>query len=331
MKNKKGVIYKRKQEILRELHENKKVLVDDLAKALHVSPITIRRDLDEFQAEGIVERFYGGASLVEGALAEDPSEQDSSDQNQSCKESIAREAAALVTEGDTIFLNSSSTALLLLKYLKGKRVTVITNNGNALHMETDPLIELVLTGGEVNQYKKSMVGDFALQMLRKLRADKCFIGVSGINTFFIAVQQAFGRNQRFCDFFAVAIYAALLCQLFLFSGADVSRFQFFDLIPEQVHTAGFLIFIHQQGIPFLFDGTQLAVYTMIPAFQFIQSAKAVNVFHMLFRRKELIALVLAKNTQQRQPDFPQHGNSSRTAIDAARALSFGGDAPLDEQ
>ena len=91
MKNKKGVIYKRKQEILRELHENKKVLVDDLAKALHVSPITIRRDLDEFQAEGIVERFYGGASLVEGALAEDPSEQDSSDQNQSCKESIARE------------------------------------------------------------------------------------------------------------------------------------------------------------------------------------------------------------------------------------------------
>ena len=81
MKNKKGVIYKRKQEILRELHENKKVLVDDLAKALHVSPITIRRDLDEFQAEGIVERFYGGASRVEGALAEDPSEQDSSDQN----------------------------------------------------------------------------------------------------------------------------------------------------------------------------------------------------------------------------------------------------------
>ena len=63
-----------------------------------------------------------------------------------------------MTEGDTIFLNSSSTALLLLKYLKGKRVTVITNNGNALHMETDPLIELVLTGGEVNQYKKSMVG-----------------------------------------------------------------------------------------------------------------------------------------------------------------------------
>ena len=74
MKNKKGVIYKRKNEILQELYKSKKVLVDDLAKMLHVSPITIRRDLDEFQAEGIVERFYGGAALVEGALSADPSE-----------------------------------------------------------------------------------------------------------------------------------------------------------------------------------------------------------------------------------------------------------------
>ena len=79
MKNKKGVIYKRKNEILQELYKSKKVLVDDLAKMLHVSPITIRRDLDEFQAEGIVERFYGGAALVEGALSADPSERSDGD------------------------------------------------------------------------------------------------------------------------------------------------------------------------------------------------------------------------------------------------------------
>ena len=181
MKNKKGVIYKRKNEILQELYKSKKVLVDDLAKMLHVSPITIRRDLDEFQAEGIVERFYGGAALVEGALSADPSERSDGDVAQLCKERIAKEAAGLVQEGDTLFLNSSSTALLILKYLKGRQVTVITNNGKAMQMDIDPQIELVLTGGEVNWYKKSMVGDFALQMLRKLRADKCFLGISGIN------------------------------------------------------------------------------------------------------------------------------------------------------
>lgn len=181
MKNKKGVIYKRKQEILRELHENKKVLVEELAKRLQVAPITIRRDLEEFQTEGIVKRFYGGAELVEGALLEDPSTSGGEGVVQWCKESIAREAASLVEDGDTIFLNSSSTALCMLKYLKGCNVTVITNNGRVLGTDIDPKVEIVLTGGEVNRSKKSMVGDFALQMLRKVRVDKCFIGVSGIS------------------------------------------------------------------------------------------------------------------------------------------------------
>lgn len=184
MKSKRGIIYKRKQFILKELKENQQVLVDDLAKKLQVSQITIRRDLDEFQREGIVERFYGGANLIDGALSEDPSRSVSSpdDPRQNCKEAIAYAAAAMVEDGDIIFLNSSSTALHMLKYLHGRRATVITNNANAIGFELDPGVELVLTGGEVTQWKKSLVGDVALQMLHKLRADKCFIGVSGINT-----------------------------------------------------------------------------------------------------------------------------------------------------
>ncbi len=181
MKNKKSVIYKREQAILRELKENKRVMVDELSKKLRVSPITIRRDLDKMCEKGVAERFYGGASLIEGTLFEDPSKEAFDGSVHACKEAIAREAAALVEEGDIIFINSSSTALLILKYLGNKSVTVVTNNGNALQMERGPMVELVLTGGEVNEQKRSMVGDFALQMLRKLRADKCFIGVSGIN------------------------------------------------------------------------------------------------------------------------------------------------------
>lgn len=184
MKSKRGIIYKRKQYILKELKENGQVLVDDLAKQLQVSQITIRRDLDEFQSEGLVERFYGGATLIEGALSEDPSHDDEDAGEASrpgCKDAIARAAADMVEDGDIIFLNSSSTALQILKYLKNRHVTVVTNNANAIREELDPRVELVLTGGEVTQRKKSLVGDVALQMLHKLRADKCFIGVSGIN------------------------------------------------------------------------------------------------------------------------------------------------------
>ena len=183
MKNNRGIIYKRKQYILKELKENGRVLVDDLSKQLQVSQITIRRDLDEFQSEGLVERFYGGATLIEGALSENSSNDDETagDTRFVCKEAIARAAADMVEDGDIIFLNSSSTALQILKHLKNRHVTVVTNNANAICEELDSRVELVLTGGEVTQRKKSLVGDVALQMLHKLRADKCFIGVSGVN------------------------------------------------------------------------------------------------------------------------------------------------------
>ena len=180
MKSTKAAVYKRKQQILMILEEKKKVLVEELAEELQVSTITIRRDLESFEKEGIVKRFYGGAELVKGALYDDPAKDVGDDLILKCKLSIAKKAADEVQNGDTIFLNSSSTALLMLDYLKGKRVLVITNNGKILEKNYDPMIEVVVTGGEINANKKSMVGDFALQMLRKIRASKCFLGVSGI-------------------------------------------------------------------------------------------------------------------------------------------------------
>ena len=71
-------------------------------------------------------------------MSADPSERSDGDLAQLCKERIAKEAAGLVQEGDTLFLNSSSTALLILKYLKGRQVTVITNNGKAMQIDIDP-------------------------------------------------------------------------------------------------------------------------------------------------------------------------------------------------
>lgn len=180
MKSTKAAVYKRKQQILIRLEEKKKVLVEELAEELKVSTITIRRDLESFEKEGIVKRFYGGAELIQGALYDDPAKDVGNNLILQCKLAIAKRAADEVQNGDTIFLNSSSTALLMLEYLKGKRVLIITNNGRILEKNYDPLIEVVVTGGEINANKKSMVGDFALQMLRKIRASKCFLGVSGI-------------------------------------------------------------------------------------------------------------------------------------------------------
>lgn len=181
MKNSKGVVFKRQQALIKALKENKTVHVDALAQELNVSATTIRRDFQEFESKHLLKRFHGGAQLLEGVLQEDPAPETLSPKNVSQKHAIAKYAADLVENGDTIFMNSSSTALLMLHYLKNKRVIVVTNNGNAVMQEKDGQVELLLTGGEIYDRKKSMVGEFALHTLTKITADKAFIGVGGIS------------------------------------------------------------------------------------------------------------------------------------------------------
>lgn len=181
MKSSNSIISKRQQLILQSLKEDRTVKIDDLSKKLGVSPITIRRDLQVFQDNGIVEKFHGGATLKEGTLNDDPSFTDYSEKNVSRKHFIAQRAADLIDDGDTIFINSSSTALLILEYLGDKHVTVVTNNGKALQITSGPNVDLVLTGGEVNRRKLCMVGDYATHILSRISAKKCFLGVSGIS------------------------------------------------------------------------------------------------------------------------------------------------------
>lgn len=181
MRKSKGIVSKRHETILKLLHENKTIYINELVKILSVSPVTIRRDLDMFEKNGLIQKFYGGAKLIDGKLSDDPSLSDDSEKYAPRKHAIAKYAASFIEDGDTIFINSGSTSLLLLKYIKDIHVTVVTNNGKALTIEKDPKIQLILTGGEVISRKHSIVGDFALQLLSKITADKCFLSVSGIN------------------------------------------------------------------------------------------------------------------------------------------------------
>ena len=97
-----------------------------------------------------------------------------------CKQAVARRAAELLQDGDTVFINSSATALLIYPYIT-KNVMVITNNGRSLLVNRPANVELLLTGGEVSGNKQSLVGEFAVQMLSGITATKCVLGVSGIS------------------------------------------------------------------------------------------------------------------------------------------------------
>lgn len=172
----KEVVDERRRRVMQEIQLNGSVSVDTLAITLAVSPLTIRRDLQFWEEQGAVERYYGGARIIQSFV-----ENDDMRSNEPYKHAIAKYAAQYVQDGDTIFINTSSTALLVLKYIKGKRVTAITNNGKAIFMDHDPLVSIVLSGGELRIPKESMVGDFALNNLNKVTVDKSFLGCSGID------------------------------------------------------------------------------------------------------------------------------------------------------
>lgn len=185
MKNSRSIVLHRQQNLLQLLQNEQEIDVDTAAKKLDVSPTTIRRDLIMFEKQHLVERFHGGARLIKDTSQPDDLEDTSipplKESHLEQKDIIARYAVNLIDDGDTIFMNSSSTTLRMLDYLKGKRVIIVTNNGNALDYPHDPLVTVILTGGEINPRRHSLVGDFALNTLTKINADKTFIGVGGIS------------------------------------------------------------------------------------------------------------------------------------------------------
>ncbi|MBS5284179.1 MAG: DeoR/GlpR transcriptional regulator [Clostridiales bacterium] len=174
MKRERACVENRRQRIIEGMRRNPEVRVDELAEELGVSLITIRRDLQYLEEQKLLVRTYGGAVST---MAENREV----DLVQRCRGLIARYAASLVAEDDTIFINTSSNALELLPHIGCGNVTVITNNGKAIGVPYPAGVSVVLTGGELRHPKEAMVGDFALRSLQPVYARKAFVGCSGIS------------------------------------------------------------------------------------------------------------------------------------------------------
>lgn len=174
MKREKAYVDGRREKVLKLLRENPEIRVDELAAFLDVSVVTIRRDLRFLEEGKQVTRFYGGAKVS-------PDPEQSMDKVSACRDLIARYAASLVEDGDTIFINTSRNALRMISYIKSRNVTVITNNGKAINHEKADGVSVILTGGELRYPKEAMVGDFALRNLQNIFAKKAFVGCSGIS------------------------------------------------------------------------------------------------------------------------------------------------------
>lgn len=171
------IVQKRRDDIMMIIQKLGNITVKQLMNEFNVSEITIRRDLQYWEDRGAIIRYHGGAKIVQHMVDHDNSDFT----NERYKHAIAKMAASYIEDGDTVFINTSSTALLIPQYILNKRCTIITNNAKMVLVKHSPLISIVLTGGELRYPKEAMVGDFALNNLSKIRANKCFLGCSGIS------------------------------------------------------------------------------------------------------------------------------------------------------
>ncbi|MEA4830044.1 MAG: DeoR/GlpR family DNA-binding transcription regulator, partial [Enterococcus thailandicus] len=117
----------RRQKILDLLEQHKIVKSQDLVTLLDASESTIRRDLQELENEGFLERIHGGAKK-EQLLGFEQAMSEKTLKNVQEKQQIARLAADLIESDDVIYLDAGSTTLEMIPFLQGKNVTVVTNS-----------------------------------------------------------------------------------------------------------------------------------------------------------------------------------------------------------
>jgi len=175
-----AISQKRQNRILEQLYKKGEVNVKDLSSEFSVTPITIRRDLDTLSEKGLIDRIHGGAIMTK-KLRDEALFIEKGHRYISEKARIGQIAASLIKEDDTVFLNSGSTTLEVIKHLKGKRVRVITNNAAVLNVERDPQIEIFLVGGEYRETSQSLIGDMAQETLSHVFSSCTILGVNGIS------------------------------------------------------------------------------------------------------------------------------------------------------
>ena len=173
----------RKAEILKHLENDGKVSVIEMAELYHTSKETIRRDLKDLEAKGVLTRTHGGA--IAAAATEYP-QQIRGVRNSFEKERICRKAASFIRDNDTVFIDNSTTCLYIVQNLPPEiNVTILTNS---LRLLTEAAqyersnINFYCLGGSFNPRNLSTYNDSLILKDRiEFFPNKCILSCAGIS------------------------------------------------------------------------------------------------------------------------------------------------------
>ena len=174
MRNNQATVQRRRQQILEMVLSAGEISVTEIAQAHKISDMTARRDLQYLEDQNLLWRIHGGANSIEHAQEMKLFREDIV----LCRNKISEYAAQFVSNGDTLFINGSRTALNMLKYIKDKEVFVHTNNGAAISQNYPKGVTICFTGGELRNHV--MVGERVMRYLLSISVKKIFIGCAAV-------------------------------------------------------------------------------------------------------------------------------------------------------
>jgi DeoR family transcriptional regulator of aga operon len=175
----------RRRSIMELLDREGRVLVKDLAAKFRTSHVTIRNDLEILHTRGQLHRTHGGALPTESGALIDPSLREKEELHRDEKRRIGEAVAKLLKEGQSVVLDSGTTATAAARALRDfRQLTVITNAVNIAAELAGSPIEVILTGGVLREKSFSLVGPLAEETLRRLSADVLLLGVDGFDVNF---------------------------------------------------------------------------------------------------------------------------------------------------
>ncbi|WP_086349032.1 DeoR/GlpR family DNA-binding transcription regulator [Candidatus Enterococcus clewellii] len=173
----------RHQRIIDLLNQESIVKSQELSDILGASESTIRRDLQELEKAGMLDRVHGGAKL-KSDLGSEQSMIEKSIKNIQEKQLLGKAAAKIVCDGDVIYLDAGTTTLEMIPHLAGKAVTAVTNSVHHAAKLIDLNINTIILGGKLKLSTKAIIGTTSMEQLRQFRFNKVFMGMNGIHAEF---------------------------------------------------------------------------------------------------------------------------------------------------
>ena len=175
-------IPERQRQILSLLTRQGSLSVAEVVRQFSISEATARRDLGLLASQGKAQRVHGGVVAIDQAPPELPILQRTAEQPYE-KVAIARAAAELIGENETVFIGSGTTALEVARNLRGrKNLTILTNSLPVLNMLADNKeITVISLGGMLRDSELSFIGHITEQALAEVRADKVIMGTRGLS------------------------------------------------------------------------------------------------------------------------------------------------------